>query len=157
MPETEQPAASWQSSSLKPFLHGAVDVASAEDRPNHPRQSPTIQSSSSHFPVLGSPTATLEVVGDTGHPSSEKAGVGGSIPSLDTIIPKVLAENFGTDFRWGEQCFFLTAGGLLRHTTLEVAGPVTCHGYRPGLMPPGGGEPCRIIMRWLLTARGCVS
>jgi len=41
--------------------------------------------------VFGSPTATLEVVGNTGNPSSEKAGVGGSTPSLATIIPTDLA------------------------------------------------------------------
>jgi hypothetical protein len=40
--------------------------------------------------VFGSPTATLAVVGNTGNPSSEKAGVGGSTPSLATIIPKHL-------------------------------------------------------------------
>ena len=64
---------------------------------NHPRQSPTIRSSSSHFPVFGSPTATIEVAGNTGNPSSEKAGVGGSIPSLATIIANRLA------------CFFIFA------------------------------------------------
>jgi len=65
--------------------------------PNHPRQSPTIRSSSSHFPVFGSPTATIEVAGNTGNPSSEKAGVGGSIPSLATIIANRLT------------CFFMFA------------------------------------------------
>ena len=34
--------------------------------------------------MFGSPTATLEVVGNTGNMSSEKAGVGGSTPSLAT-------------------------------------------------------------------------
>jgi hypothetical protein len=40
---------------------------------NHPRQSPTILPSCPYFPVCGSPTATHEVVGNTGNPSSEKA------------------------------------------------------------------------------------
>jgi hypothetical protein len=47
--------------------------------------------------VFGSPTATLEVVGNTGKLSSEKAGVGGSTPSLATIIPKDLVA-FGGEF-----------------------------------------------------------
>src|ERR1022692_3839644 len=54
---------------------------------NHPRQSPTVHPFCSYFPVFSSPTATLEVVGNTGNMSSEKAGVGGSTPSLATIIP----------------------------------------------------------------------
>jgi hypothetical protein len=41
--------------------------------------------------VFGSPTATFEVVGNTGKLSSEKAGVGGSTPSLATIIFNGLA------------------------------------------------------------------
>jgi hypothetical protein len=49
--------------------------------------------------VFSSPTATLEVVGNTGNMSSEKAGVGGSTPSLATIILKNL-EEFG-QFRPG--------------------------------------------------------
>ena len=56
-----------------------------EDHPNHPRQSPTILTTSRYSPVFGSPTATLEVVGNTGNSSSEKAGVVGSTPALDTI------------------------------------------------------------------------
>jgi hypothetical protein len=54
--------------------------SAARKRPmwNHPRQSPTIHPSLSYFPVFSSPTATLEVVGNTGNMSSEKAGVGGS-------------------------------------------------------------------------------
>jgi len=36
--------------------------------------------------VSSSPTVTLEVVGNTVNPSSEKAGVGGSTPSLATTI-----------------------------------------------------------------------
>jgi len=36
--------------------------------------------------VFGSPTATFEVVRNTGNPSSEKAGVGGSTPSLATTF-----------------------------------------------------------------------
>jgi hypothetical protein len=36
--------------------------------------------------VFGSPTVTIEVVKNTGNLSSEKAGVGGSTPSLATII-----------------------------------------------------------------------
>jgi hypothetical protein len=32
---------------------------------NHPRQSPTIPPSLLYFPVFSSPTATLEVVGNT--------------------------------------------------------------------------------------------
>jgi hypothetical protein len=35
--------------------------------------------------VFSSPTATIEVVGNTENMSSEKAGVGGSTPSLATI------------------------------------------------------------------------
>ncbi len=56
--------------------------SAARKRPmwNHPRQSPTIHPSLSYFPVFSSPTATLEVVGNTGNMSSEKAGVGGSNP-----------------------------------------------------------------------------
>ena len=53
---------------------------------NHPRQSPTILPSCPYFPVFGSPAATLEVVGNTGNMSSEKAGVGGSTPSLATTF-----------------------------------------------------------------------
>ena len=62
--------------------------SAARKRPmwNHPRQSPTIHPSLSYFPVFSSPTATLEVVGNTGNMSSEKAGVGGSTPSLATIV-----------------------------------------------------------------------
>jgi len=41
--------------------------------------------------VFSSPTATIEVVGNTGNTSSKKAGVGGSTPSLATIILKNLA------------------------------------------------------------------
>jgi hypothetical protein len=48
---------------------------------NHPRRSPTIHSFFSYFPVFSSPTTTIEVVGNTGTMSSEKAGVGGSRPS----------------------------------------------------------------------------
>ena len=53
---------------------------------NHPRQSPTILLSCPYFPVFGSPMATVEVVRNTGNVSSEKAGVGGSTPSLATIF-----------------------------------------------------------------------
>src|ERR1700723_942324 len=42
---------------------------------NHPRQSPTIHSFFSYFPVFSSPTATIEVVGNTGTMSSEKAAL----------------------------------------------------------------------------------
>ena len=58
---------------------------------NHPRQSPTILPSWPCFPVFGSPKATIEVVRNTGKLSSEKAGVGGSTPSLATILFKHLA------------------------------------------------------------------
>src|SRR5437870_12386998 len=44
---------------------------------NHPRQSPTICLSYTSFPVFSNPTVTVEVVGNTGKLSSEKAGVGG--------------------------------------------------------------------------------
>ena len=66
--------------------------SAARKRPmwNHPRQSPTIHPCCPYFPVFSSPTATFEVVGNTGNMSSEKAGVGGSTPSLATIIPKDL-------------------------------------------------------------------
>jgi hypothetical protein len=37
------------------------------------------------FPVFSGPSTTIEVVENTGKPSSEKAGVGGSTPSLATI------------------------------------------------------------------------
>jgi hypothetical protein len=57
---------------------------------SHPRQSPTVRPCCSYFPVFSSPTATIEAVGNTGNMSSEKAGVGGSTPSLATIIPKDL-------------------------------------------------------------------
>jgi hypothetical protein len=46
----------------------------------------TVLTSCSYFPVFSNPTATLEVVGNTGNPSSEKAGVGRSIPSLPTSV-----------------------------------------------------------------------
>ena len=59
---------------------------------NHPRQSPTIHPSLSYFPVFSSPTATLEVVGNTGNMSSDKAGVGGSTPSLATMFFNRLAK-----------------------------------------------------------------
>ena len=36
--------------------------------------------------MFGGPTATFEVVRNTGNPSSEKAGVGGSTPSLATTF-----------------------------------------------------------------------
>jgi hypothetical protein len=49
-------------------------------------ESPTILPTFPYFPVFSSPTATLEVVGNTGNASSEKAGVGGSSPSLATIF-----------------------------------------------------------------------
>ena len=42
--------------------------------------------------MLGSPTATFEVVESTGNVSSEKAGVGGSTPSLATILINGLAD-----------------------------------------------------------------
>jgi len=45
---------------------------------NHPRQSPTIYPRCPYFPVLSSPTATLEVVGNTGNASSEKGWRRGS-------------------------------------------------------------------------------
>jgi len=48
--------------------------------------------------VFSSPTATVEVVGNTGNPSSEKAGVGGSTPSLATtfsITCKLAAQKRG--------------------------------------------------------------
>ena len=59
---------------------------------NHPRQSPTIHPCCPYFPVFSSPTATVEVVGNTGNRSSEKAGVGGSTPSLATISFNGLAD-----------------------------------------------------------------
>ena len=49
-------------------------------------ESPTVHPCCSYFPVFSSPTATLEVIGNTGNTSSEKAGVGGSTPSLATIF-----------------------------------------------------------------------
>jgi hypothetical protein len=42
--------------------------------------------------VFSSPTTTIEVVGNTEKMSSEKAGVGGSTPSLATIIFNGLAD-----------------------------------------------------------------
>src|ERR1700730_9048108 len=55
-------------------------VGSSHPPPNrsHPRQSPTVRPFCSYFPVFSSPTATIEVIGNTGNMSSEKAGVGGS-------------------------------------------------------------------------------
>jgi len=53
---------------------------------NHPLQSPTVPPCCSYFPVFSSPTATLEVVGNTGNPSSEKAGVSGSTPNPGTTF-----------------------------------------------------------------------
>jgi hypothetical protein len=55
-------------------------------RTNHPRRPPTIEPLCTFFPVFSSPTATIEVIGHTGNVSSEKAGVGGSTPSLATIF-----------------------------------------------------------------------
>ena len=51
--------------------------SAARKRPmwNHPRQSPTIHPCCPYFPVFSSPTATFEVVGNTGNMSSEKAGL----------------------------------------------------------------------------------
>ena len=45
---------------------------------------------SSYFPVFGSPTATLEVVGNTGNPSSEKADVGFGSSYLNAFSPQDL-------------------------------------------------------------------
>ena len=45
-----------------------------------------------HFPVFGSPTATIEVVGNTGTMSSEKAGVSGSTPNPGTTFQVMRAE-----------------------------------------------------------------
>jgi hypothetical protein len=42
--------------------------------------------------VFGSPTATLEVVGNTRKPSSEKGGVGALTPCQMTITSKKLAK-----------------------------------------------------------------
>ena len=68
--------------------------SAARKRPmwNHPRQSPTTHPSLSYFPVFSSPTATLEVVGNTGNMSSEKAGVGGPTPSLAPNFRRCWAE-----------------------------------------------------------------
>ena len=70
-------------------------MSAARRRPmwNHPRQSPTIHPSLSYFPVFSSPTATFEVVGNTGNMSSEKAGVGGSTPSLATTFQSTYSES----------------------------------------------------------------
>ena len=58
-----------------------------QDRPaTRHTESPTVRPTFSYFPVFGSPTTTLEVVGNTENPSSEKAGVGGSTPSLATTF-----------------------------------------------------------------------
>ena len=59
---------------------------------DHPRESPTMQLSCSYFPVFGSPTATLEVVGNTGKVSSEKRGVGALTACRMTMTSKRLAE-----------------------------------------------------------------
>jgi hypothetical protein len=50
-------------------------AASAHRMLNHPLQSPTVHPCCPYFPVLRSPTATHEVVGNTGNTSSERAGV----------------------------------------------------------------------------------
>jgi len=42
---------------------------------NHPRQSPTVLPTCPSFPVFSSPTATFEVIGNTGKTSSEKAAL----------------------------------------------------------------------------------
>jgi hypothetical protein len=72
---------------------GRVFLAQRSKLANNPRQSPTICPSCTSFPVFGSPTATVEVVGNTGKLSSEKpnvAGVGAEF--LINYIQRTLAK-----------------------------------------------------------------
>ncbi len=55
------------------------------------RQSPTVLALSSYFPVFGSPTATIEVVGNTGKLSSEKPNVAKSGEFRINFIERDLA------------------------------------------------------------------
>src|ERR1700693_4772679 len=59
---------------------------------NHPRQSPTVHPCCSYFPVFSSPTATFEVVGNTGNMSSEKPNVASSGGFLINFIRRNLAK-----------------------------------------------------------------
>lgn len=70
-----------RSAQMKATVTGSGSIVTSL---GHPRQSPTPFATLPHFPVFSSPTATLEVVGKTGNWSSEKAGGGGSAPSLAT-------------------------------------------------------------------------
>jgi hypothetical protein len=50
----------------------------------------TVLALSSYFPEFSSPTATLEVVGNTGNTSSEKADVGFGSSYLNAFSPQDL-------------------------------------------------------------------
>ena len=66
----------------------------ADSRPNlNPRIAPKMFFSTTIFEILTQPTEASKVVDNTVFSSPEKAGVGGSTPSLATIIPKNLAES----------------------------------------------------------------
>jgi hypothetical protein len=68
------PRATRAARALAPSHCNAIDLHSRV-RKNHPRQSPTIDPCCPYIPVFSSPTATLEVVGNTGNMSSEKAAL----------------------------------------------------------------------------------
>ena len=66
----------------------------ADSRPNlNPRIAPKMFFSTTIFEILTQPTEASKVVDNTVFSSPEKAGVGGSTPSLATIILKNLAES----------------------------------------------------------------
>jgi len=96
---------------------------------NHPRRSPTIRMSCAYFPVFGSPTATFEVIGNTGKLSSEKAGVGGSIPSLATIFNHLQTPLF-----------------LWSHYGHKIIGPLR---LLIAALPPADARPSRGFCPWL--------
>ena len=79
-----------QIENLEKVLRGPSEHSSRTSASQSPTAITTVCPCCPYFPVFSSPTTTLEVVGNTGNMSSEKAGVGGSTPSLATIIPKAL-------------------------------------------------------------------
>ena len=77
---------------------GAWSAASAHKIKiwNHPRQSHTINACCPYFPVFSSPTATVEVVGNTGNTSSEKVALYHSTPSPYQDKRHTIAPDMGT-------------------------------------------------------------
>jgi hypothetical protein len=69
-----------------------VEVWDSNASTNHPRQSPTIYPCCPYFPVFSSPTATIEVVGNTGNMSSEKPNVASSDEFHISFIQRTLSQ-----------------------------------------------------------------